>query len=116
MQDRIGAISHPFDPHLTSRRMQQGEHFGSAVADVLMWLPNGFPFGLPATARIGDGLIWPCLILIPHRQSQAFSLLMRAFNQFFFATVSTSLTVTTPLLRLRLTVPVSHQVRLFCQL
>src|SRR4051812_27822990 len=56
------------------------------------------------------------LVLTPNGQSQFGSPCVGLFDQLFLAAASGSLTRTTPCLRVRITTPVSHQVRLFCQL
>lgn len=99
MQDRIGGAGHPLDPHGTGARMKQGQHFRRAIADVLVRLADGLPTGLPTGARIGLGLVRPRFILIPDRQAQLFAQRIGVFNQFFFASVSGSTTVTAPRLR-----------------
>jgi hypothetical protein len=96
--------------------MQQRQQFGCPIADIFMGLRGWFAFRLPTAASIRDRLIGASFIGVPDRQSEPFSYQVRPFNQFFFATASASLTVTTPRLRLRRTLPVSHQVRFFCQL
>ena len=71
---------------------------------------------LPALSRIRRGLKRPGLIGAPHGAALPFAYLVGLLDEFFFASVSGSVTGTTPDLRLRWTVPVSHQVRLACQL
>src|SRR3954469_4269605 len=62
------------------------------------------------------GLKGARLVLAPDGQSQFGSPCGGLFDQLFLAAASGSLTRTTPCLRLRITTPVSHHVRLFCQL
>src|SRR5215207_8431171 len=62
------------------------------------------------------GLKRPGLVLAPDRQPKLGAELVGLLDQLFLAIASGSLTRTTPCLRCRITTPVSHQVRLFCQL
>src|SRR5215210_6388960 len=66
---------------------------------------------------MGHGLKGAGLVLAPDRQPKLCAERVGLLNQLFFAAVSGSLTRTAPTcLRLRIATPVSHQVRLFCQL
>src|SRR4051795_2311405 len=59
----------------------------------------------------------PGLVLAPDREPKLRPERVGLLDQLFFAATSGSLTRTAPAcLRLRITTPVSHQVRLFCQL
>jgi hypothetical protein len=58
-------------------------------------------FRLPGIPWLGDGLIGSSLILIELDDACRFGLLVGEVNQSFFSGVSTSYTVTVPLLRLR---------------
>jgi len=78
-------------------------------------LALGLAFRLPRLAFVGHGLERPGFVLGPNTQPQRFTEAIRIFNQVFFAVVSGSLTSTGPALRLRVAVPVGHQVRLCCQ-
>lgn len=71
---------------------------------------------LPGLALIWCGLKWASFVLGPDTQSQRFAEKVGILNQVFFAVVSGSLTSTSPVLRLRVAVPVGHQVRVCCQL
>ena len=71
---------------------------------------------LPTRAQIGFGLVRSSFIFVPDRQPQFFTNLMGFLNQVFLGVVSGSVTITLPRLRLRTTCPVSHQLRVFCQL
>src|SRR5215210_6691353 len=55
-------------------------------------------------------------VFAPDRQIHGGAERIGPLDQLFFATASGSLTITAPRLRLRTTTPVSHQLRLFCQL
>src|SRR5689334_98234 len=81
-----------------------------------MSLPFGLPLGLPILSFVGNGLEGTGFILGPDAQAQGFADMVGVFNQRFFASASGSVTSTRPCLRLRLTVPVWHQVRECCQL
>src|SRR3954467_12676872 len=62
------------------------------------------------------GLEGAGLVLTPNGQSQFGSPCVGLLDQLFLAKASGSLTRTTPCLRRRIATPVSHHVRLFCQL
>src|SRR5215204_1479420 len=62
------------------------------------------------------GLKRPGLVLTPDREPKLGTERVGLLNQLFLAIASGSLTRTTPGLRWRIATPVSHQVRLFCQL
>jgi len=55
------------------------------------------------------------LIFRPDTQTQPLADCVRLLDQVFFPSASGSRTSTTPSLRLRVTVPVLHHVRSFCQ-
>src|SRR5688500_10244548 len=96
--------------------MQQGQDLGCAAADVFVRLGGRFSAGLPRHARMRHGLKGASLVLTPDREPKLRAELVGLLDQLFFAIASGSLTRTTPCLRCRITTPVSHQVRLFCQL
>src|SRR3954452_15096368 len=62
------------------------------------------------------GLKRPRLVLTPDREPKLRPQRVGLLDQLFLAKASGSRTRTTPCLRWRITTPVSHQVRLFCQL
>src|ERR671911_1487499 len=62
------------------------------------------------------GLKGTSLVLTPDRESQLRAACVGLLDQLFLTAASGALTHTTPCLRLRSATPVSHQVRLFCQL
>src|SRR3954471_12043676 len=62
------------------------------------------------------GLKGAGLVLTPDREPKLGAERVGLLDQLFFAAASGSRTRTTPCLRWRITTPVSHQVRLFCQL
>src|SRR5215210_743772 len=96
--------------------MEQGQDLGRASADVFMRLPGRGAARLPGRTRMRHGLERTGLILTPDREPLLGSLRVSLLDQLFLAGASGSLTRTTPDLRLRRAAPVSHQVRLFCQL
>lgn len=51
---------------------------------------------LPVVSGLRNRLIGPGLILAPHRQPQPFAFPVGRFYEFFFASASGSVTVTTP--------------------
>src|SRR5215469_7432010 len=111
MQDGIRAGGDPFDADLASRGMEQGEHFGRPVLSIFMGLLARLSFRLPMLARIGDGRIRARFILCPDGQSLLLGQRVRLLDQVFFPAASGSVTSTGPLLRTRMALPVSHQVR-----
>ena len=94
--------------------MKQGQHFGSAVANVFMWLFDRMFFGLPTFSRIGCCLVRPSFVFHPNLRSHFFSQPVRFFDQFFLGVVCGSVIVTSPRFRFRATSPVLHQLRDFC--
>ena len=74
------------------------------------------PVGFPARAGIGHALQWSGLIDSPHPDAHLLTLSVSAFvRSNFLASASGSVTSTTSaLLRLRLTLSVSHQLLLLC--
>src|SRR3954447_10148357 len=74
------------------------------------------PSRMPRHTRMRHGLKGTGLVLAPDREPKLGAERVGLLNQLFLAIASGSLTRTTPCLRLRITTPVSHQVRLFCQL
>src|SRR5215207_154934 len=96
--------------------MEQGQDLGRAAADALVRLGGRVFARLPGYSGMRHGLKRPGLVLTPDREPKLRPQRVGLLNQLFLAIVSGSLTLTTPCLRRRLTTPVSHQVRLFCQL
>ena len=76
-----------------------------------MRLPQGLSCFVPALPRLGLRVEGTRLSLRPHSDPQTLSSCLRFCNQLFFASVSGSTTVTTPLVRLRPACPVSPQLR-----
>src|SRR5215213_11418906 len=96
--------------------MKQGQDLGRATADVFVRLLGRSPSWLPRRARMRHGLKGASFVLAPDRQPKLRAKRVGLLDQLFFAAASGSLTRTTPCLRWRIPPPVSHQVRLFCQL
>jgi hypothetical protein len=97
--------------------MEQGQHLARAAADIVVRLRGGLAVWSPTAARVRHGLERTGLVFAPHRQAKASTLRVGPLDQPLFAAASGSVTPTwPPCLRLRTTTPVSHQVRLFCQL
>src|SRR3954467_13186969 len=96
--------------------MEQGQDLGRAAADVFVRLGGRLLARLPGYAGMRHGLKRPRLVLAPDRQPQLGAEHVGSLDQPLFTAASGSLTRTTPCLRLRMAMPVSHQVRLFCQL
>src|SRR3954452_16495512 len=96
--------------------MEQGQDLGCAAADVLVRLLGRVFARLPRHTGMRDGLKRPGLVLTPDRQPNLCAQRVGLLDQLFLAIASGSLTRTAPCLRWRIATPVSHQVRLFCQL
>jgi len=116
MEHRVSATPYPLRPNLACGRMEQAHEFGRAIPQVLVRLAYWLALWFPARAWIGYGLQWTGLVEPPHRDAHLLAFSVSAFDQIFLASASGSVTSTTsPLLRLRLTLPVSHQLRVLCQ-
>src|SRR5215203_3539642 len=96
--------------------MEQRQDLGRATADVFVRLLGRVSARLPRHTRMWHGLKRPRLVLAPDREPKLCAKRVGLLNQLFLAAASGSLTRTTPCLRRRVATPVSHQVRLFCQL
>src|SRR4029453_1048397 len=96
--------------------MEQGQDLGCAAPDVFVRLRRGSPARLPRHTSMRHGLKGAGLVLAPDREPKLPPPGVGLLDQLFLAIASGSLTRTTPCLRWRITTPVSHQVRLFCQL
>src|SRR3954465_15719751 len=96
--------------------MEQGQDLGRAAADVFVRLGGRVLARLPGYAGMRHGLKRPRPVLAPDREPKLGAEHVGSLDQPLFTAASGSLTRTTPCLRLRITTPVSHQVRLFCQL
>src|SRR4051794_25763536 len=96
--------------------MEQGQDLGCAAADVFVRLLGRVFARLPGYPGMRHGLKRPGLVLAPDGQPKLGAERVGLLDQLFLAAASGSLTRTTPCLRLRIATPVSHQVRLFCQL
>jgi Recombinase len=114
VQDHVRATGDAFDAHLAGGWMEQRQHLGRAMANVLMRVASRPTDGLPVHAWLGDRLVQAGFVHTPHRQSHPFSLGVGLLDQPFFALASGSWTLTSPRLRLRMTSPVWHQVRSCC--
>jgi len=117
MQHRVGAAADRLEVHLARRRMEQGQDLAGAAPDILVRLGCGVALRPPAAARLRHRLERASLVLAPDRQAERGAERVGPLDQPLFAAASGSVTVTRPAcLRLRTTTPVSHQLRLFCQL
>jgi hypothetical protein len=116
MQHRIGAAGRRLQPHLARSRMKQGQDLGCAAADVFVRVRRRVFARLPRHPGMGHGLKRPRLVLAPDRQPKLGAERVALLDQPLFTAASGSLTRTMPCLRWRIATPVSHQVRLFCQL
>src|SRR4051794_4526526 len=96
--------------------MEQGQDLGRAAADVFVRLRRRSPSRLLRHTRMRHRLERPGFVLAPDREPKLRAQDVGLLDQLFLAIALGSLTRTTPGLRVRITTPVSHQVRLFCQL
>src|SRR3954451_11714577 len=96
--------------------MKQGQDLGRAAPDVFVRVLGRVVARLPGCARMRHGLKRPRLVLTPDREPKLRAQRVGLLDQLFLARASGSRTRTTPRLRWRIATPVSHQVRLFCQL
>jgi hypothetical protein len=96
--------------------MEQGQDLGCAAADVFVRLLGRVFARLPRHTGMRDGLKRPGLVLTPDRQPKLGTQRIGLLDQPLFTAASGSTRVTVPCLRRRVTTPVWHQVRLFCQL
>src|SRR4029453_13719653 len=96
--------------------MKQGQDLGCAAPDVFVRQEGRSLSWLPRHPGMRHGLKGAGLVLAPDRQPKLCAERVGLLDQLFLARASGSRTRTTPCLRLRITTPVSHQVRLFCQL
>ena len=96
--------------------MEQGQDLGGAAADGFMRLGGRVFARLPGWAGMRHGLKRPRLVLAPDRQPKLGAQRVGLLDQPLFTILSGSTRVTVPCLRRRMTTPVWHQVRLFCQL
>jgi hypothetical protein len=76
-----------------------------------MRVTGGLAPRLPTGPWVGNGLIGSRFILAPELEPCGLSQPLRLVDQPLVCSVSASVTVTTPALRLRCAVPVGHQVR-----
>src|SRR5262245_25010707 len=104
MQHLVGARSHALHPHLARTRLEQGQHLGCAVAEVLVGLLRRLAFGLPTRTVLRYGLERSCFVLAPEIQTQFLAQRVGLLDQLFFGVLSGSVTATMPTLRLRKTV------------
>jgi hypothetical protein len=101
---------------MSGGRMEQGQDLDRAAADIFVRLRGRLAAWSPTAARLRHGLERAGLVLAPHRQVKARTQCVGPLDQPLFTAASGSVMLTKPpCLRLRITTPVSHQVRLFCQ-
>src|SRR5829696_6238023 len=96
--------------------MEQGQDLGRATPDVFVRLLGRVFARLPRHTGMWHGLKRPGLVLAPDRQPKLSVQRIGLLDQPLFAAVSGSTRVTVPCSRRRVTTPVWHHVRLFCQL
>src|SRR4051794_7649047 len=96
--------------------MEQGQDLARATADVFVRLLGRVFVRLPRRAGMRHGLKGASFVLAPDRQPKLRAQRVGLLDQPLFTAASGSTIVTVPCLRRRVTTPVWHQVRLFCQL
>ena len=96
--------------------MEQGQALGCATPDVFVRLLGRVLARLPRHPGMRHGLNRPGLVLAPDRQPKLRAQRVGLLDQPRFTAASGSTRVTVPCLRRRVTTPVWHHVRLFCQL
>src|SRR3954447_7636744 len=96
--------------------MEQGQDLGRAAPDVVVRVLGRVVARLPRHTSMRHGLKGTGLVRAPDREPKLRPPRGGLLDQLFWARASGSLTRTTPCLRRRIATPVSHQVRLFCQL
>src|SRR3954449_10583469 len=96
--------------------MEQGQGLGCAAPDGFVRVLGRVVARLPGWAGMRHGLKRPGLVRAPDREPKLRPQRVGLLDQLFWARASGSLTRTTPYLRRRIATPVSHQVRLLCQL
>ena len=98
-------------PYLARTRLEQSQHLGRALTEVLVRLLRWVAFRLPTRTGLRYRLERPCFVLAPEIQAKLLAQRVGVLNQLFLGVLSGSVTATMPALRLRKTVPVWHQVR-----
>src|SRR6266567_165043 len=84
VQHSVRAIPHALDAHRARGWMKEGQHFGGAVAQMLVWVPDWTSEWLPADTRLGNGLVRPSFIHAPNGQTQPLSFGVRLLDERFF--------------------------------
>lgn len=115
MKNGIGASDSRSDAHLTARRVEQRQDFARPAPNVFVRLRGGLAFWRPPMPGMRQRLEGTGLVLTPDLQAQGRTEGIRPLDQPLFTSASGSFTMAMPLLRLRATTPVSHQVLFFCQ-
>ena len=96
--------------------MKQDQDLGRATAHVFVRLDGWLAARLPRHPGLRHSLKRPGLVLAPDRQPKLGAERIGLLDQPLFTAASGSTRVTVPCLRRRVTTPVWHHVRLFCQL
>ena len=115
MEHLVGGSPHTAHPHLACGRVEQGKQLGCSPAYIFVRPSFRLSGRLPARPGVWHRLVWPRLILGPHRQPFSLAFGVGVLDQLFWASASGSTTVTTSPPRFRSTTPLSHQLRSFCQ-
>jgi len=111
VQHDIGGTRNPLCAQVTGGRAEERQQFGGTPAYILVGQARRRILGLPRRTRLGDCLVGACLILTHQRNPRRLRLAVRSLNQPLFCSVWGSTTVTGPLLRCRIAVPVGHHMR-----
>src|SRR3954451_16971919 len=96
--------------------MEQGQDIGRAAPVGSVRLKGRVFARLPGWPRMRHRRERAGLVLAPDREPKLRPQRVGLLDQPLFTAASGSLTRTTPCLRWRIATPVSHQVRLFCEL
>lgn len=115
VEHNVRALLHRLGDHLAGLGSKQRQQLGRSSPDVLVGLQRRLAHLLPRMARLWNGLVGSGLILAPNGYAPGLPTPIRLLDHPFFCWAWGSLTVTLPALRFRTTLPVSHQVRLSCQ-
>src|SRR5439155_6198768 len=116
MKHWIGHTRRRLEIDRTRAWLKQCHHLRRTAPDPFMRMRGWMALGLPTAARLWYRLKRPRLVFTPDRQAHLSIQGIGALDQLFFGSASLSWTTTRSCLRCRVAIPVSHQVRFFCQL
>ena len=112
MQHRVRTTGDAFGSHLAARRAKQSQQFSRSVSHILVFPTFSRTALVPALPGHRNGLKRSGFVFCPDCQIHLSTQGVSSLDQLFFASASISTTRTaSPLLRRRVEIPVSHQVR-----